>query len=335
MKKLHILGLAVVLLLTGCQPGAVEESDDKDTSNDVVIEVPADNTGTDTDGEDKVVIDDVLVSEVHEWTEADETQLQTYIASSKALSMAEAKVFLDKSMEDASSMMADRYVADYEQSLIKALPSMSEDFFNGMIQEDLAVDFNYGYFTREQLQGIDSTETIKMIDPLYDIGYKIETSEGMYYPIIDYGVLYQYEDKVTSTVQKYLRLMKRQSDIMAYNDAAVIVPWSELGERLLMAEELLSLEMPSSMKERVEQEFKWGMQSFVFGTNNTPVFNYDDKMITDPEILESFKKLADNGGVIVKAIMDGYLEVLEEEDYKGTDKVYETLNELMEEHINY
>jgi len=335
MKKLHIIGLIGVLLLTGCQQEANEGVENQDASNEVVIEVPADNTESNGEDADEVVIDDVVVSEVHEWTEADEIMLNSFVEASKELSLADVKVFLDKSMEDASSMMADRYIANYEQRLFKTLPELSDNFFVGTVQEDLSKEFNYGYFTREQLNDIASEETINLIDPLYEIGYKVETSEGMYYPIVDYSVLYQYEDKVTSNVQKYLRLMKRQSDIMAYSDAAVIVPWSELGERLLMAEELLTLELPSTMQDIVKQDFKWSLQSFVFGTNNTPVFSYDDKSISDSEILESFKMVADKGGLIVKPIMDSYLEILEEENNIGTDKVYETLNELIKEYVKY
>lgn len=335
MKKLHILGLAAMVLLTGCQQDVQEGSETQDSSNEVVIEVPVENTNEKEDEVEKVVIDDVVVSDQHEWTETDEATLKAYIEASKPLSIADAKDYLDESMKDASSMMADRFVADYEQRLNESLPLVSGEFFVGTIQEDLSKEFNYGYFTREQLQEVESKETVKMIDSLYDIGYKVETSEGMYYPIVDYSVLYQYEDKVTSNVQKYLRLMKRQSDIMAYSDAAVVVPWSELGERLLMAEELLSLDIPQTMQERVQQEFKWGIQSFVFGTNNTPVFDYEDRVIRDSEILESFKKVADNGGMIVKPIMEGYLQVLEKENNVGTDKVYETINSLIDEHIKY
>ncbi len=337
MKKLYIVVFAIVLLLAGCQQTTIDETKEKDAIDKVIVEEASDNTGSivvDNQNDEVVVIEDQQVLEIHEWTDTDEAQLQEFIEMSNALSLKEAKLLLDEKMMDASQMMADRYLEYYEQRLTEALTVISDNFFVGTVQEDLASVFNYGHFSREQLQKIESLETINMIDPLYDIGYKVETTEGMYYPIVDYSVLYQYEDKVTSGVQKYLRLMKRQSDIMAYSDAAIVVPWSELGDRLLVAEELLNEELPDAMAERVKMEFEWGMQSFVFGTNNTPVFNYEDKTISDPEILASFNKVAENGGVIIKRIMNGYLEVLEEENYIGTDKVYETLNELMKDMLN-
>lgn len=338
MKKMIIIGLSATLLLTGCQNTQNIEA----TPTEPVVVEPAteEEKAVFSEESEQVseemadVMDEAVVSELHEWTEADAAKLKEFTDAANELPLEEAKGLLEKKISDASNMMADEYVAYYEERLISELNKVSDMFFVGSIQEDLSTEFNYGYFSRSQLQDIKAVDTIKKIDPLYDIGYKVETSEGMYYPIVDYSVLYKYEDKVTTGVQKYLRLMKRQSDIMAYSDAAVVVPWSELGERLLMAEELQDMHLPKGMKERAEMEYKWNFMTFVFGTNNTPVFDYDDKTISDPEILSAFKEVNEKGGSHVKAIMMPYLEVLEEEAYIGSDKVYEKINTLLKEELN-
>lgn len=338
MKIKLILALSLVLMLSGCQ--GEENIEENEPAETVVIEKVVDDEKVVLDDESEAVVDDIVgaledsvASELHEWTEQDTAQLKAFTSAADDLSLEASKNLLDEKIKDASNMMADEYVAYYEQRLISELGELSESFFEGRIQEDLTAAFNYGYFSRNQLQTIESKATLELIDPLYDIGYKVETSEGMYYPIVDYSVLYKYEDYVTSGVKKYLRLMKRQSDIMAYSDAAVVVPWSELGERLLMAEALQSEYLPKTMKERVEQEFEWGFMTFVFGTNNTPVFDFENNVISDPEIIASFKEVAEKGGNTIKTVMVPYLKVLEEEEYKGTDKVYETVNKLLKEHV--
>jgi hypothetical protein len=338
MKKLIIIGLSATLLLAGCQ----NTQDIETTSAEPVVVEPATeeekivlNEESEQVSEEMAdVMEEAVVSELHEWTEADAAKLKEFTDAADKLELEEAKLLLEGKISDASNMMADEYVAYYEERLISELNKVSDMFFVGTIQEDLSSEFNYGYFSRSQLQDIKAIDTIEKIDPLYDIGYKVETSEGMYYPIVDYSVLYKYEDKVTTGVQKYLRLMKRQSDIMAYSDAAVVVPWSELGERLLMAEALQDMHLPKGMKERAEMEYKWNFMTFVFGTNNTPVFDYENKTITDPEILSAFKEVGEKGGNHVKRIMTPYLEILEEEDYVGTDKVYETINALLKDELN-
>jgi hypothetical protein len=339
MKKELIIGLAVLMLMTGCQHEKNIEEGKLELPVETEVKVKEDsqevNEASEEVSEDIAdILEESVVSELHEWTSQDTAQLKEFTTAADALSLEEAKGLLDEKIKDTSHMMADEYVAYYEERLISELSGVSSQFFEGTVQEDLASKFNYGYFSRKQLQEIESAETLEMIDGLYDLGYKVETSEGMYYPILDYSVLYKYEDQVTSGVKKYLRLMKRQSDIMAYSDAAVIVPWSELGERLLMAEELQSEYLPKTMKKRVEEEFEWAFMTFVFGTNNTPVFDFENNSISDPEVISAFKEVAKNGGNTAKSIMVPYLKVLDEEDYKGTDRVYETVNKLLGEHLH-
>jgi len=327
MKKIHMLGIAVALLLTGCQSTTVDTEVQPDQEQPVIeIEVPS---STETSDEEVTIDDSVVVSDVHEWTASDEETLQAFVKDADAVSIEEAKALLDEKIKDTSSMIADEYVAYYQERLINELNETSNLFFEDTIQQELVDGFDYGYFSRDELQSFQNKEIVAMIDPLYEIGYKVEISEGMYYPIVDYSVLYQYEDYVTNGVKKYLQLKKRESDIMAYSDAAIIVPWSEMADRLLMSEDLLDVHLPKTMKKRNEEEFKWALASYVYGTNNTPVFRYEDMKMSDDEILESFKMVAETGGDRVKAVMVPYLKVLEEENYVGTDKVYETLHGLL------
>lgn len=341
MKIKLILGLTFALMLSGCQVEHNIEVDQRgETGEAVVIETAVDVEKVVLDDESEAVakdivgvLEDSVASELHEWTEQDTAKLKEFTSQADDLSLEATKKLLDDKIEDASNMMADEYVAYYEERLISELPQVSDSFFEGSIQEDMVSAFNYNYFSRNQLETLDDNRIVEMIDPLYDIGYKVETSEGMYYPIVDYSVLYKYEDHVTSGVKKYLRLMKRQSDIMAYSDAAVVVPWSELGDRLLMAEALQSEYLPKTMKQRVEQEFEWAFMTYVFGTNNTPVFDFKNNVISDSEIIASFREVAKKGGDTVKHVMLPYLKILEEEEYKGTDKVYETVNKLLNEYV--
>lgn len=338
MKKIIIIALSATLLLAGCQ----NTQNTKTTSADPVALEPSTNEEEIilTEESEQVseeiadIMEEAVASELYEWTEADVSKLKVFTDTADKLSLEEAKLFLEEKISDASSMMADEYVAYYEERLISELNQVSDMFFVGSIQEDLSAEFHNGYFSRSQLRDMDATDTIEKIDPLYDIGYKVESSEGMYYPIVDYSVLYKYEDKVTTGVQNYLRLMKRQSDIMAYSDAQVVVPWSELGERLLMAEALQEMHMPTGMKKRAKMEYEWNFMTFVFGTNNTPVFDYEDKTITDPEILTSFKEVEKKGGSHIKRIMGPYLDILEEEEYIGTDQVYDKINTLLKKELN-
>lgn len=341
MKKTIVLMLTVLSLITGCQQGKSIDRVSEDEGRVIAHEnIHKENAIIEAESEEMSeeiadLMEDQVISELHEWTAADEERLAAFKIASDKLSLEAAKQFLDREIVDTSSMMADEYVAYYENRLLDDLMTMNDLFYEGTVQEDLVTAFQYGYFSRKQLQDIDAKETIEKIDPLYDLGYKVETSEGMYYPILDYSVLYQYEDQVTKGVQDYLRLMKRQSDIMAYSDATVIVPWSELGERLIMTESLLDAHLPDGMKKRVEQEFKWGFMTFVFGTSNTPVFSYDNKEIQDPEILATFKDVTEKGDKRIKSVMKPYMALLEEENYIGTDKVYESIHQLLKEKIDF
>lgn len=342
MKKVHIIGLAAVLLLTGCQgenqteaqeeqPIVIDAPIDEATTDEVAKEVTVTEDGTATIDREVTGDSDAVVSEIHEWTESDQQKLDAFANASDQLSLKEAKEYLDTEIVDVSSMVADEYIAYYEGRLIDDLGKNSDLFFEGSVQEDLMKASDYSFFSVDQLDKIENESTRKLIEPLFELGYKVEMTEGMYYPIIDYSILYHYEDKVTSGVKDYLRLMKRESDIMAYNDGGIVVPWSELGERVLMGEALLEEHLPNSMMSRAKENFKWNFMSFVFGSDNTPVYDYDSKEITDDAILESFVDVSYKGGDRVKNVMSGYLKALEMDNYKGTDQVYETVNALLKD----
>jgi hypothetical protein len=313
------------LSLVGCQPKEDKVEPVVEDST-VVIETPVVDETEDV----KVSIDDVVVSDVYEWTEEDEITYQAFVKSADQLDLSELKGYVDKRIQDASKMMVDRFVAYYEERLLESQTDMSHIFFEEGVQEALIEVFDYNYITRKALVGIDNQDLADKILPILDMGYKIEQSEGMYYPIVDYTILNTYGDYVTDGVKQYLQLRQRESDIMAYSDAAIIVPWSELGQRLLMAEKILDAPLPESMEASLKETFKWTLMFYTLGTNNTPVFDYEEKRIIDAEIIESFNNMAENGGPIVKDVMTQYLEVLIEEDYNGTDKVYEKINGLLE-----
>jgi len=324
LMSMILIGAMSTGLFAGCQP-----KDDKvveaDAVKEIVIEVPQE------DNVDQEKLNDAVIGEVFDWTDEDEITYQAFIKSADEVALIDLKAYVDKRIQDAPKMMVDHFVAYYEKRLNEAQYDLSDLFFEEGVQEALIETFDYDYFSQDQLSKVDNPEIVEKIAPVLSMGYKIETTEGMYYPIVDYNILYTYEDYVTQGVKQYLQLKKRESDIMAYSDAAVVVPWSELGKRLLMAEAVLDATLPELMEKNLIEDFKWTMMSFTLGTNNTPVFAYDDKTIVDTEMLESFKELAEIGGPISRGIMKPYLKVLEEENYTGTDKVYETINGLLEE----
>lgn len=91
----------------------------------------------------------------------------------------------------------------------------------------------FGYqFDRYKVKEIKD----KSIRDIFDGGFKLVTSEGMYYLIIDYGYLTKYSQHLADEMKDYIKIMALESDKPASNDAGLVITWDELGRRCIDTE---------------------------------------------------------------------------------------------------
>ena len=167
------------------------------------------------------------------------------------------------------------------------------------------------------------------VQTIADRGYKIIVPEGMYQAIIDYSAYRQFESSVTDDIAAYIEIEATESDNRTLEDAGIIIPISDVYARACACEDFLA-EWPQSQRaETVTRLYKTYVDSYFYGQNNTPAFDYETKTLNQ-EFRDSYEAVAKDDTAVGKATAE-YLKVLEKNGYKLTDDVSAYRNTLIAE----
>jgi hypothetical protein len=250
-------------------------------------------------------------------------------------------------MSDFNNLMANNpEIAEVIQFLEEAAPNVSPENVSVMILalEDLQVNdlpiFEQKFTSSEELQvkfrdlfqaivDVSKVENINdadaeitsLLQETKNSGYKIETAEGYYFPIIDYQFYKNYSSKATQEIQDYIEIMANESNQVPAKDAALIISWDEIVARAL-AQEAFLMQYPNSGRlDQITELYKTYEMFTFFGLNNTPLFNYDTKKI-DPVakavFLDTISKGMDSD---YSEMLTNFLEILENNKDALTNEV--------------
>ncbi|MET3210482.1 UNVERIFIED_CONTAM: hypothetical protein ABIC26_003442 [Paenibacillus sp. PvR008] len=121
--------------------------------------------------------------------------------------------------------------------------------------------------------------TRKLLTQTRDAGYKLETAEGMYYPVINYEKYKVFGKHTTADIRSYFDIMAMESGQAATKDVALHIGYQQLSGRVLAQEAFLN-KYPHSNRTLAVKELHDLYYLYTFyGTNNTPLLDYDTKKI--------------------------------------------------------
>ena len=227
---------------------------------------------------------------------------------------------------------AEQMLSRFENAQIKAL---EQDTGYGSVSDALAKAlFEKKIFTRAQLDQllsapdqIGDAPLAKEIQRYLDRFYTIETQEGMYYLVVDYNRYMAYLPKMNQWFSNYVKLMARELSARTFNDAAMVIPLEEMWERTTAVEALLNRGRSEGVSTRLEtsyqrlqQYFVLLMNALVYGGNNTPVYAYDNSMMSD-ERKAFFESHAFGTESDLYEAFEVFKAVAREEGYKLTERV--------------
>lgn len=121
-----------------------------------------------------------------------------------------------------------------------------------------------------------------------DKGYKLETSEGMYYPVMHYEGLKVFKPYITKDIAAYIDIMATESNQPSVFDGAIAIPWTELTNRALALEDFVTKYPASNRSAALQKELLFATSRLLYGTSNTPAYDYDAQVIK-PLILKSHR----------------------------------------------
>lgn len=197
-------------------------------------------------------------------------------------------------------------------------------FFDG------AKAYGYNYFDLKQHPEAVKDESVKaQLANAASQGYLLVSSEGMVYPIVDYVALAKYKAYFTPD---FAAVMDQQAfsviDILV-SDAALIVPIDHIAALVLEADQQIADAKDPKYKKYLVMIYTDYMRMLFFGTDNTPMYDYDSGKLRE-EVATLYKKLAGITGTKTADYVAMQMKILEASNGKYDEKVTKQINELLE-----
>jgi len=239
-------------------------------------------------------------------------------------SIQETVEFIDKNISLVSIENATAMIDEFEKLQKEYLPKLEEKYFNGdTIQAELIKIYmpDFDISKLNKIEGIENAELKELLTETLGSGYKVETAEGTFFPVIDYEFYKKYSGYVTSDIKEYIDIMAVESNNPPAKDAALVISWEEVLNRALNQEKFINKNENSIRIQDIKNLFNKYMTFTLFGLNNTPLFTYDT-MTLDPEAKEAYLSAVEkaDGNNFLETLGE-YMELLKKNNYKLTDEV--------------
>lgn len=238
--------------------------------------------------------------------------------------------FLDENISVVSKEKAAEMLDRLEKLQQEFLPNIEKRFYNDeTIQVKMSEVYTQG-FDLGKVYEIEDEKVRELLSKTKNSGYRVETAEGMFFPVIDYEVYKKYSEYVTEDVKEYINIMAEESNNPPAKDAALVVGWDEVLKRALNQEKFIKRYEDSAKVGKVKELYRKYLTFTLFGLNNTPLFEYNSKVM-DAGAKEAYIKFleSENSGGFYEVVKD-YMKILDKNGYKLTDEVAEFRENLVE-----
>jgi hypothetical protein len=239
--------------------------------------------------------------------------------------------YVDANFNAVSKENAAVMVSGLEQKQKAGLPAIEKRFADDEALQAALARAHQKSGSADYTNAVEDTAVRERLDAAKNSGYKIETAEGMYYPVIDYEMYKKYQSNLTPNLAAYIDIMSVESQQPPAKDAALRISWDELVKRALAQERYLAQYPDSPKTTEIKMLLDKYAQFVLYGTNNTPLFDYDTKQMA-AEAKKGYLATAweDKNGVFSK-MMRQYVTVLKKNDESLTKQVREFQNQSAQE----
>ena len=239
--------------------------------------------------------------------------------------------FMDENISFVSQQNASTVLIGLERKQQQLVAKLQEKFANNdVIQKTLAKDYR-GPLTDSYINGIQEKVTKDLLMITKNSGLKIETAEGFYYPVIDYSFFKKYRSNVSPDIAAYIDIMAVESDITPVKDAALMIGWEEILKRASSQEDFLKVYGNSMKADDVKALLKKYLIFSLYGTNNTPLFTYENKEMVPAAKQAYLKSEFNSSNGSYSKIMTEYLNLLKKNQYKLTKEVDDYRKQAVED----
>lgn len=247
------------------------------------------------------------------------------------VTISEVMKYVDEHIVAVSPTNASTMVIELEQLQKNKLMKLQDKFGDSEAVQKALIPIYKNGLTSQGIGSIQNQEVKDLLVESQNSGYKIETAEGMYFPVIDYTAYKKYHNAVTPDIAAFIDIMAVEAEKTPIKDAALMISWSEIIKRAQAQERFIKDYGNSAKVEDMRQLLKRYSVFAMYGANNTPLFSYDTKqMVATAKSTYLATAFDANQGAFSKMMKD-YLVVLNKNDYQLTAEVQEYRNKASEE----
>ncbi|MFD1177329.1 hypothetical protein ACFQ3W_13615 [Paenibacillus puldeungensis] len=206
--------------------------------------------------------------------------------------------------EDADQLMQ-KLLTFYEEDL----PKVQEQFAEETVAKALsALEWP---ITEKGLEQIQDNAVKTKIKAVLAGGYKLETAEGMVFPVVDYGALKKYNASLSEKMQQYIGLLALESDKKMASDGGLVISWDELAKRTIAFEKFFKA-YPGTPEANRAKELYYSsyLSAYLYGLDNTPIFDFDTFKLTDEAKASYEKTVKAYPDTTTAEVVQGFLDVL-------------------------
>jgi hypothetical protein len=228
--------------------------------------------------------------------------------------------FIDKNISKVTKEDASEMMVKLEELQGKEKLKLEGMYSVETIQEKFVKEYNMKDGLN-QISSIKDEDLKKLLTETENSGFKVETAEGFYFPVIDYSLYKKCSSYVTEDIASYINLMSVESDNAAAKDAGLMISWTEVFKRAQSQEKFLNEYGNSRKTEDVKKLYQGYLTFILFGANNTPLFAYDSKVMV-PDAQKAYSDFLSNSkdSSLYKTVSD-YFEIIKKNNYKLNDEV--------------
>lgn len=203
------------------------------------------------------------------------------------------------------------------ENLHKAMLSSYEDKFSSSdIQRKLISVYKAGVSMSKLAEGTDNQALRALLKSAGESGYKLETAEGTFYPVIDYAAYRKYKLYVTGDIRDYITIMATESDLPPSKDNGLVISWGDVAARALAQEQFTRNYPKSNRLAAVKTLYAMYTANTFYGQNNTPLFHYDNQEM-DLEAQKAYSSILSKNSEASPFLqkLDGFMKLMKSNGY--------------------
>ncbi|PQP81913.1 hypothetical protein C0Q44_19800 [Paenibacillus sp. PCH8] len=245
-------------------------------------------------------------------------QFQTYRteAAKSTESLVKARKYLMNHIDKVGPWQATLMTLQLENMQNVKLADMDQKMYTEHFQQALShahekIEYEQNLTYSNLLKEIKDPAVRKLLQEASDLGFKLETSEGIYYPIINYEIYKKFKPFVQADIASYIDIMAAESNQMTTSDAGIVIPWSELIQRTLDKEAFLN-KFPNSNRTTMVKHLLF-VEYVFYGSDNTPAYDWytdDETRTLVPDVKQAYEKALSKREPDTKSLILDTLEQL-------------------------